>query len=112
MLSGFPKFMNTFQKGRIERLVQLGEVGRQSLQVPTLKLAEHLLNNGVTTPDLVCVDVEGAEWSIVMDLCNNGVTPRAFCIENNELHYLLCYEMYKRGYELAAVKGGDEIYVR
>jgi len=112
MLSGFPKFMNSFQVDRIERLLVSGDVTKESIHVPTLSLGDHLVRTGKTNPDLVCIDVEGAEWDILIDLSDKGVRPRAFCIENNGLHYRLCYELHKRGYALKAIKGGDEIYVR
>jgi FkbM family methyltransferase len=112
MLSGFPQFMNSFQIDRIQRLLASGDVTKENIQVPTLSLGDHLVRTGKTDPDLVCIDVEGAEWDILLDLCDKGVRPRAFCIENNELHYKLCYEMRKRGYALKTIKGGDEIYAR
>lgn len=111
MLSGFPKFMNSFQTDRIQRLLASGAASKEDVQVPILNLGEHLLRGAhETSPDLICIDVEGAEWGILIDLLNKGVRPSVFCIENNELHYLLCYEMHKRGYSLKAIKGGDEIY--
>jgi FkbM family methyltransferase len=113
MLSGFPQFMNSFQTDRIQRLLESGDLKVEHVKVPTLNLGDRLSRVGgqSAAPDVICIDVEGAEWGILIGLLNKGVRPSAFCIENNELHYLLCYEMHKRGYSLKAIKGGDEIYV-
>jgi FkbM family methyltransferase len=112
MLSGFPQFMNSLQTDRIQRLLESGDLKVEHVKVPTLNLGDRLSRVGgqAAAPDVICIDVEGAEWDILIDLLNKGVRPSAFCIENNELHYLLCYEMRKRGYSLKAIKGGDEIY--
>lgn len=110
MLSGFPEFMNSFQIDRIQRLLASGDVTRENIHVPFMSVGDYLVQSKKTDPDLVCIDVEGAEWQILADLCDKRVKPRAFCIENNELHYKLSYEMYRRGYALKAIKGGDEIY--
>lgn len=112
MLSGFRQFMTPFQVDRIERNVNAGKAKLEKKSVKAINIQKQLEDFSAQNLDLLCIDVEGAEWFIAKPIFDAGIFPKVVCIENNGMHFKLVYEMDKRGYQLGTILGGDEIYVR
>ncbi len=79
--------------------------------VPTRTLASLIDEVGTKEPDLISLDIEGGELSVLETFDFDTYRPRIWCIENNTSNRAIPILMRKAGYELVEFCGPDEVYL-
>ena len=62
--------------------------------------------------DFLSIDTEGSEMAILRNFDWGQIEIDVICVENSYHGDLLAEFLYRRGYRLAVILSGDEIYVR
>ena len=111
MLSGLDDSYSRRHRKRIESEVAAKGGSTRSIRVTTRRLDEILEEVGLERVDLLAVDVEGAEVSVLrsLDLRRFGV--KVVLVENNERSTRVPRELFRQGYRLLLRIGWDEVYV-
>jgi FkbM family methyltransferase len=60
----------------------------QSITVPVRRVATLARALGDTTLDLIKMDIEGAEMAVIPDILSSGLSPRALCVEFDQVRPL------------------------
>jgi FkbM family methyltransferase len=82
------------------------------LRLPGFRLDTLLRLHNIKKVDFMSIDTEGSEMDILRNFDWNGIQIAALCVENIYFGDLLAEFLYCRGYQLNAILGSDEIYVR
>jgi FkbM family methyltransferase len=108
MLSGLKEKHNP---RHLERINGDGESSVSEITIATVTLGGVLKEANVQAIDLVCIDTEGSEASILNHfLATSPIRPRIVMAENNYFGLQIPKMMQSAGYELLAILGRDEIY--
>lgn len=111
MLSGLDTTYSRRHRKRIESEVAQKGGSTRSIRVTTRRLDELLQELGIERVDLLAIDVEGAEVSVLrsLDLRRFGV--KVVLVENNERSTRAARELIRQGYHLLIRIGWDDVYV-
>lgn len=96
----------SFNDSQLEEWISRGESNskklRQSLKVPAIPLNDILLSNGITSLDLLLLDVEGAEIQVLMGLDLSKYQPKYIVAEDAYTDTLIKY-LRCCGYEILEI---------
>lgn len=112
MLSGFEKYMS---KSHLTNLLHKEKAfGLEIKRFPVELVSVDSIVQKLELADLQCllIDTEGGELPVVRRFLELGVQISLICIENNDCHYKIAYELATFGYQLEVILGGDEIYFK
>jgi FkbM family methyltransferase len=86
--------------------------GGEVINVPVRRFNDLLKANQVTRIDYLSIDTEGADFEILSSIDFNTFDIQVIGIENSCFGDRIISFLSKRGYDLKAVLGGDEIYMK
>ncbi len=86
--------------------------GGEVINVPVRRFNELLKSNQVTRIDYLSIDTEGADFEILSSIDFNTFDIQVIGIENSCFGDRIISFVSKKGYELRAVLGADEIYLK
>ena len=101
----------TYDPGLLDRVRADPRHKEMSHLVPTRKLESLIEEVGTTEPDLVSLDIEGGELSVLEAFDFDTYRPHLWCIENNLANRSLPLLMRRAGYDLIEFCGPDEVYL-
>ena len=110
-LSCFADFTSPEHLSKIELLRHSVGSHIERICVPVIPFDQFAFENGIDRIDLLSVDAEGMEKSIVSSMNHERISIRIIAIEANGDPVELEYFMYELGYRLEAIVGTDHIYV-
>ena len=112
MLSGVVDLYSKKHRRRVEKMIAKTGGTLREVEVPAVRIERVLDEAGVTHIDYLSIDTEGGELDILaaIDLAKHTVA----CVgmENNHRSFEPRRVMRSHGYELAAIVGADEMFVR
>lgn len=86
--------------------------GGEVISVPVHPFNDLLRSNQVTRIDYLSIDTEGADFNILSSIDFDAFDIKVIGIENSCFGDRIISFLAKRGYELRAVLGADEIYMK
>ena len=111
MLSGIAGLHDPRHVERIHREVRDQGGALEVIRVQSVRLDALLAQHGITSIDLLCIDVEGAELDVLGSFDLRRARPAVVCIENNYRDARIWRVMRRGGYLPFARIEQDEIYV-
>lgn len=115
--------LNTFSRAEAERYVSSGAYGGQEiknvLQLPLIGIGDLMERYGTDYSDLISIDVEGLDFTLIQAFDFTRYRPKVFCIETArgvahhkaEKNQLLIEYLEKQGYRLYADTFINSIFV-
>ena len=112
MLSGVASKFSHMHERRVRRSMRKSGSQLREVEVPAVRVDRVLEDVGIDRVDYLSIDTEGGEREIIdaIDLERFGV--ELVTMENNGRDLSTRRYMRDRGYEIAAVLGCDEVFVR
>jgi len=86
--------------------------GGEVINVPVRRFNDLLKSNQITRIDYLSIDTEGADFEILSSIDFNTFDIQVIGVENSCFGDRIISLLSKRGYELRAVLGADEIYLK
>ena len=80
--------------------------------MPVRRFDDLLKSNQVTRIDYLSIDTEGADFEILSSIDFDAIDIKVIGIENSCFGNRIISLLSRRGYDLKAVLGGDEIYMK
>jgi len=111
MLSGLTGMLGSRHSERIDKDISRHGGSKETISVEIRRLDTILHEAAIRKVDLLTVDVEGGELSVLDSLSLNEFGVRAVVVENNFGTRSIARRMTKQGYQLFARIGWDEVYV-
>lgn len=111
-LSGISEFFSPWHRARIEDCIMENGGALLEKQVPIVNLQNYCQEHQISTIDLLCIDVEGAEMVILESISFEHLNIRTIIVENNYHADQPVGFLSKKGFVLVAMVGCDEIYTR
>jgi FkbM family methyltransferase len=112
MLSGFEKYLSDFHFEKLMQKEKNSSISINRINVEIFSVESFINKYNIGQVDVLLIDTEGGELEVVKKFIENKNHIKLICIENNENHYKVAYEMTRLGYHLEVILGGDEIYSR
>ena len=107
MLSGLESSMDDDHKRRIAN----ENSGIRHITVKTRDINSLLAERGITSIDLISLDIEGGELELLSKIDLSKIRVKALTIENNHKDRQMKKFMDRYGFKLIQYLGADEIYV-
>ena len=111
MLSGLTGKLGARHSERIERDISRHGGSKETISVEIRRLDAILREAAIRKVDLLTIDVEGGELSVLDSLSLAEFDVGAVVVENNYGTSAIGRRMTKQGYQLFARIGWDEVYV-
>jgi FkbM family methyltransferase len=111
MLSGIKDTYNDSHMARAKTEVnQLGGAINE-IKVEAMTLNTLCKKNGIFKIDLLCVDTEGSEEEIIMNIDFNTIEIDVICVENNYNSNVLRNFLFSKGFVFLCTVSADDIFV-
>ncbi len=111
MLSGLESAYGARELRRIERDIAAHGGSWELIDVPVRRLDTVLREHGLRSIDVLSIDVEGGELSVLASITLREFDVRAVVLENNFRSWRTALAMRRQGYQLLLRLGWDEIYL-
>ena len=111
--SGFIKYFDDSSVYKDKAFIEeVKNDGGEVISVPVRRLNDLLAEHHVTRIDYLSIDTEGADFEILSSIDLDAFDIQVIGIENSRFGDRIISFLSKRGYELRAVLGADEIYMK
>ena len=111
--SGFIQYFDDSSPYKDKKFIdRIRHDGGEVINVPVRRFNDLLRSNQVTRVDYLSIDTEGADFEILRSVDFDAFDIRVIDIENSCFGDRIISFLSKRGYELRAVLGADEIYMK
>ncbi len=111
--SGFVKYFNESSYYKDPAFIaKVTSDGGELVNIPVRRLNDLLAEHDVTRIDYLSIDTEGADFEVLSAIDFNKVEIEVIGIENSCFGDRIISFLSRRGYDLKAVLGRDEIYLK